>query len=88
MYTKIKLVLNWYLYAFTYALIFIALFSTFPEQAFFTFCSTFFHNEEIGEMRWDNIYMSTILILSLLLNGFVIYMAAVIKEFKKARQER
>lgn len=70
--TEIKKVLNWCLYAFLYAAIFILLFIYFPEQVLFNLIRRFYSGF-IGEGAWDDIYMSTLFALSLLINCILIY---------------
>lgn len=75
--TNFRAVLVWYKFAAVYVFIFIILFSLPLEQWLFDLIRRFY-SEFIGERRWDNIYMSVILIIALIINGIVIYITTAI----------
>jgi hypothetical protein len=70
---KFKLILVCYAYSATYTAAALLLYLYLPEMWLYRTLSD--HTEAfIGEILWDDIYMSLVFILSLLINGFVIFL--------------
>lgn len=67
----LKKVVFWYFFAAIYAVIITLLFILLPEQRIYTFLSG--GNREIDSIIWENMYVTALLIIALVINGFVIF---------------
>ncbi|WP_049292300.1 hypothetical protein [Franconibacter helveticus] len=72
--THLTKVLVWYLFAATYILIFSTLFVFIPETWLYDLI--YGHNIETDAVHWDNVQMTLLLALALIINGMIIFISS------------
>jgi hypothetical protein len=87
---SLKLILMWYVFAVTYIALFLLLFMCVPEIWLYRKLSDY-TGSFIGEILWDSIHMSLLLVLALLFNGLVIFLMTsfaikLLRELKRWRR--
>jgi len=78
----LKKVFFWYFFAAIYAVIIMLLFILLPEQRIYTFLSG--GNREIDSIIWENMYVTALLIIALVTNGFVIFFISLLLTKKRS----
>ncbi len=71
-----KKVLFWYFFAAIYAVIITLLFLLIPEQKIYNLLSG--GTREIDSISWENMYVTALLIIALVINGFIIFFTSLL----------
>lgn len=78
----LKKVFFWYFFTAIYAVIITLLFILLPEKRIYTFLSG--GNREIDSIIWENMYVTALLIIALVINGFVIFFISLLLTKKRS----
>lgn len=77
----LKILFLWHFFALTYVLVFLMLFSCFPEKWLFSALSARYGFIDI--IAWDKVYMTAVLIASLIINAGVIYTFSILERKRR-----